>query len=61
MTDADKADALTLSVMRDGQMFLGNERVTGDALTQRVRDTWPVGPTKLFTSVLMRGPDTELW
>jgi biopolymer transport protein ExbD/biopolymer transport protein TolR len=39
MTDADKADALILSVMRDGQMFLGNERVTGDALTERVRDT----------------------
>ena len=39
MTDADKADALILSVMRDGQMFLGNERVTSDALTQRVRDT----------------------
>jgi biopolymer transport protein ExbD/biopolymer transport protein TolR len=39
MSDADNADALTLSVVRDGQMFLGNERVTGDALTQRVRDT----------------------
>jgi biopolymer transport protein ExbD len=24
--------------MRDGQLFLGNERLTGDALTQRVRD-----------------------
>jgi biopolymer transport protein ExbD len=24
--------------MRDGQMFLGNERVTGEALTQKVRD-----------------------
>jgi biopolymer transport protein TolR len=39
MTDADKADALILSVMRDGQMFLGNERVSGDVLTERVRDT----------------------
>jgi biopolymer transport protein TolR len=38
MSDANKRDALILSVMRDGQMFLGNERVTGDALTQRVRD-----------------------
>jgi len=38
MSDANKPDALILSVMRDGQMFLGNERVTGDALTQRVRD-----------------------
>ena len=39
MLDANKRDALILSVMRDGQMFLGNERVTGEALTQRVRDT----------------------
>jgi biopolymer transport protein ExbD/biopolymer transport protein TolR len=39
MLDANKRDALILSVMRDGQMFLGNERVTGDTLTERVRDT----------------------
>jgi biopolymer transport protein TolR len=39
MSDANKRNALILSVMRDGQMFLGNERVTGGALTQRVRDT----------------------
>jgi biopolymer transport protein TolR len=45
MSDADKADALILSVMRDGQMFLGNERVTGDALTERVRDTNRVNKT----------------
>jgi biopolymer transport protein TolR len=38
MSDANKRDALILSVMRDGQMFLGNERVTGEALTQRVYD-----------------------
>jgi biopolymer transport protein ExbD len=39
MADADKADALILSVMRDGKMFLGSESVTSDALTQKVRDT----------------------
>ncbi|HEX3093303.1 MAG TPA: biopolymer transporter ExbD [Candidatus Angelobacter sp.] len=39
MSDASKPDALILSVMRDGQMFLGSERVTGDALTLKVRDT----------------------
>jgi biopolymer transport protein TolR len=39
MSDADKADALILSVMRDGKMFLGSESVTSEALTQRVRDT----------------------
>lgn len=38
MADANRPDALILSVMRDGQMFLGNERVTGEALTQKVRD-----------------------
>ncbi|OAI57653.1 biopolymer transporter ExbD [Acidobacteria bacterium SCGC AG-212-P17] len=38
MSDASKPDALILSVMRDGQMFLGSERVTGGALTQQVRD-----------------------
>lgn len=38
MPDANRRDALILSVMRDGQMFLGNERVTGEALTQRVHD-----------------------
>jgi len=39
MSDAGRPDALIVSVMRDGQMFLGNERVTGDSLTQKVRDT----------------------
>ena len=39
MSDASKPDALILSVMRDGQMFLGSEKVTGDALSRKVRDT----------------------
>ena len=39
MSDAGRPDALILSVMRDGQMFLGSERVTGESLTQKVRDT----------------------
>ena len=38
MSEASKPDALILSVMRDGKMFLGSERVTGEALTQKVRD-----------------------
>jgi biopolymer transport protein TolR len=38
MPDANKRDALILSVMRDGQMFLGNERVTGGDLARKVRD-----------------------
>jgi biopolymer transport protein TolR len=39
MSDADKADALILSVIHDGKMFLGSESVTSEALTQKVRDT----------------------
>ena len=38
MSDADRADALILSVMRDGRMFLGSESVSSEALSQRVRD-----------------------
>lgn len=38
MSDASRPDALILSVMRDGQMFLANEKVTGDALAHKVRD-----------------------
>jgi biopolymer transport protein TolR len=39
MSDAGKPDALILSVMRDGKMFLGSETVTSEALIQKVRDT----------------------
>jgi biopolymer transport protein TolR len=38
MSAASKPDALILSVMRNGKIFLGSESVTGEALTQRVRD-----------------------
>jgi biopolymer transport protein TolR len=38
MSDADRADALILSIMRDGQMFLGSERVTGKILKQELSD-----------------------
>ena len=38
MSDADKADALILSVMRDGKMFLGSESVSSETLTRKVRD-----------------------
>ncbi|MGB8128893.1 MAG: biopolymer transporter ExbD [Candidatus Angelobacter sp.] len=38
MSDADRADALILSIMRDGQMFLGSERVTGEILKQELSD-----------------------
>jgi biopolymer transport protein TolR len=38
MSDANKADALIVSVLRDGKIFLGNENVTGEALTQKLRE-----------------------
>jgi len=39
MYDASRPDALIVSVMRDGRMFLGNESVTSEALTHKVQDT----------------------
>jgi biopolymer transport protein TolR len=38
MNDAARADALIVSVLRDGKIFLGNESVTGDALTQKLQE-----------------------
>jgi biopolymer transport protein TolR len=38
MPDADKEDALIVAVMRDGQIFFGNDRIAPDALTQKVKD-----------------------
>jgi biopolymer transport protein TolR len=38
MSDANKADALIVAVGHDGTIFLGNEIVTPDALTQKVKD-----------------------
>ncbi len=38
MSGANKADALIVSVLRDGKIFLGNENVNGEALTQKLQD-----------------------
>jgi biopolymer transport protein TolR len=38
MPDADKEDALLVAINRDGQVFLGNEKISPTELTQRVRD-----------------------
>jgi len=38
MSDASKPDALIVALTRDGRIFLGNEIVTGQALTQKVKD-----------------------
>jgi len=38
MPDADKEDALLISVMRDGKVYFGSDRVEPDQLTQKVKD-----------------------
>ena len=39
MSDANRPDALIVSVMRDGRMFLAAESVTSEALTRKIQDT----------------------
>jgi biopolymer transport protein TolR len=39
MPDADRADALIVSVLRDGKIFFGNENVTAKVLTQKVQES----------------------
>ena len=39
MPDAGRPDAVILSVMRDGQMFLGSESVTSESLVRRILGT----------------------
>jgi len=38
MPDADKEDAILVVVMRDGQIFLGTDRISADELTNKVKD-----------------------
>jgi biopolymer transport protein TolR len=38
MEDADKEDALLVSVMRDGTVYFGSDKVAVDSLTGKVRD-----------------------
>ncbi len=38
MPDADKEDALLVSVMRNGDVFFGTDRITIDNLTTKVKD-----------------------
>jgi biopolymer transport protein ExbD/biopolymer transport protein TolR len=40
MQDADKDDALLLAVTRDGQVFLGNDRIELDTITQKSGTVW---------------------
>src|ERR1700676_4553953 len=38
MQDADKEDALLVSVMRDGTVYFGSDKVLPDSLTGKVKD-----------------------
>ena len=38
MQDADKEDALLVSVMRDGTVYFGSDKVAVDSLTGKVKD-----------------------
>ena len=38
MADADKEDALLVAIMRDGKVFLGNDQIPPDQLTNKIKD-----------------------
>jgi len=38
MPDADKEDALIVAVMRDGKLYFGNDQITSDQLTDKIKD-----------------------
>src|SRR5256885_16081844 len=38
MPDADKEDALIVAVMRNGDVFFGNDRINPDQLTNKIKD-----------------------
>lgn len=38
MPDADKEDAVLVAVMRDGSIFLGQDKVSADQLSEKVKD-----------------------
>ena len=46
MPDADKEDALLVSVTRDGQVYFGSDQISIDALTTKVKDRLANKPDK---------------
>jgi biopolymer transport protein TolR len=46
MEDADKEDALLVSITRDGTVYFGTEKITTDNLTTRVKDRLANKPDK---------------
>jgi biopolymer transport protein TolR len=47
MEDADKEDALLVSITRDGQVYLGSDRIDIDGLTTKVKDRLANKPNKI--------------
>jgi len=47
MKDADKEDALTVSVTRDGRIYFGNDPVEPDQLTNKIKDRIANRPDKI--------------
>jgi len=46
MQDADKEDALLVSITRDGKVYFGSEQITVDNLTSKVKDRLANKPDK---------------
>jgi biopolymer transport protein TolR len=46
MPDADKEDALLVSITRDGMVYLGSDRIDVDTLTNKVKDRLTNKPDK---------------
>jgi len=46
MPDADKEDALLVSITRDGMVYLGSDRIDVDTLTNKVKDRLANKPDK---------------
>ena len=46
MPDADKEDALLVSVTRDGQVYFGSDQISVDGLTSKVKDRLANKPDK---------------
>lgn len=47
MKDADKEDALVVSVVRDGRVYFGNDPVEADQLTNKIKDRIANRPDKI--------------
>ena len=55
MDDADKEDALLVSITRDGQVYFGSDQISVDALTTKVKDRLANRPDKrVFVKADMR-------